>query len=355
MTAKRNPWKLVLRIIVGIFFVYGLAVAVGVSVGYFVAKDNAAHQVTSILVPQQQIAESMPPVNPAPAPMQPSAPEVTHAEPGTTPVAAPVEHAPPVAASTPTIAAAPPKGWRENAISMPPYAYRDKKLIAIIFDDAGVNAKRTKEIIDVKSPLTISFLPYAPNLQRQVNAARAGGHEVMAHVPMEAEDVDAHPGPNALMTDMTDEEILASLHENLDKWNSYIGINNHMGSLFTADPHRIGLVLAEIKRRDLIFVDSMTSPKSIAAKKAQELGILTGARDVFLDDVDNTDNIKLEFKKLEKAARKHGTAIAIGHPRANTITALKEWLVAVENSEYMVVPLSVVLLERQKNAAEKHN
>lgn len=351
MTGKRNPWKIVLRIIIGIFFVYGLAVAVGVSVGYFVAKDHTAQQVTSILVPQQQVTAPETHVEPASAPhMETPQTPSEHAAPITPPLTTPTEPQP-----APILADKPSKGWKENAIILPPYAYRDKKLIAIIFDDAGVNANRTKEIIDVKSPLTISFLPYAPNLQRQANAARAAGHEVMAHVPMEAEDVDAHPGPNALMTDMTDEEILANLHENLDKWDSYIGINNHMGSFFTADAHRMGVVLEEIKKRDLIFVDSMTSAKSVAGKKAQEMGMLSGARDVFLDDVDNSEKIKEEFKKLEKAARKQGTAIAIGHPRPNTISALKEWLVAIENSEYMVVPLSVVLLERQKAAEEKHN
>ena len=114
------------------------------------------------------------------------------------------------------------------------------------------------------------------------------------------------------------------------------------------------LVLQEIKKRDLIFVDSMTSAQSVAGKMAAQMGIMTGKRDVFLDDVDDAEKIKEQFNRLNLVAGKHGTAIAIGHPRPKTIAALKEWLASIEGSDTMVVPLSVVLLEQEKAKNKNH-
>ncbi len=347
MSPKKKILPIVLRAVIGLFFIYGLAIVVGAGVGYFVGKDAKPNlPIPNLPIIDQYIAQPAP-EHPPSQEHAPTPPQVSNPHSGLADPVQPQSAAQPVADVK--------KSWRDNAIILPPYAYRDKKLIAIIIDDAGMNVKRTKEIIDIKSPLVLSFLPYAPNLQRQANAARAGGHEVMGHIPMEAESADAHPGPHALMTDMTDEEILHELRQNLDFWNSYIGINNHMGSLFTSDPHRMDVVLQEIKRRDLIFIDSMTSAKSVAGKKAEAMGIVSASRDVFLDDVDDAAKIKEQFRILEKISRKQGSAIAIGHPRANTIAALKEWLISTENSDYMVVPLSVILLERQKMPDKKHH
>ena len=177
----------------------------------------------------------------------------------------------------------------------------------------------------------------------------------MAHLPMEALDVDAHPGPHALMMDLTDEEVLENLKMNLEKFDSYIGVNNHMGSRFTADRHRMSIVLKELKQRNLVFIDSMTSKDSIAGKLAKDMGMITASRDVFLDDEDNPDKIREQLKVLQNTASKRGMAIAIAHPRPNTIAAIKEWLPSLEESSYMIVPLSVVLLERQKQEQENKN
>ncbi len=245
-------------------------------------------------------------------------------------------------------------GWRKYAISPPAFSYRDKKLVALIIDDAGVNPRITRQFIDIKQPITLSFLPYAPNVARQAKAAYVKGHEVMLHLPMEATEVDSYPGPHALTTDLTDKEILQNLKANLDAFDTYIGVNNHMGSKFTADEQKMRLVLEEIKKRDLIFIDSKTSPQSVGGKLSKSLGIIGAERDIFLDHIDDPKEIAQQFKSLEKSARKQGTAIAIGHPRAHTLAALQEWLVSVEAGDIAVVPLSVVVQEREKQQSNSH-
>lgn len=325
----------------GLFILLALAVAIGLGFG-----------VTQLLLSRHH---AVPPPMSANT-SSPAAPDATETL-ATNPVPQPdADHA--VAPHQPSVTPADTlsaEGWRQHAIAMPSFRYRDKFIIALIFDDVGMNARHTQGLIDIKAPITLSFLPYAPNVQRQVRAARAAGHEVMLHLPMEALDVDAHPGPNALMLDLTAAEIADALKLNLDSFTGYIGINNHMGSKFTQDRAAMKIVLDEIKQRDLIFVDSLTSADSIAGRMAASMDILSGTRDVFLDNTDTPEAIMTEFARLEGLARKHGTAIAIGHPRANTLVALRQWLVKVENSEFMVVPLSVVLQERRKAADKKQD
>lgn len=330
-------WLMVLlRMIIGVVFVYGLAVGTGAVIGYFLGQDQKA---TLSAPPAAPSAES--PNHPAPAPV---------AEHETTSPA--VETTAPLPAE-PKRAKPKATGWRAHAITIPAYTYRDKKLVTLIFDDMGVVRAPSQTLIDSKTPLTLAFLPYAPQLQRQVRAARANGHEVLLHLPMEAMDVDAHPGPNALMVEMDEAEILENLRRNLDAFDSYVGINNHMGSRFTQNAAAMKTVLQEIKARDLLFVDSMTTPDSKALAIAQTLDIPSAARDVFLDNEDDVEKIRAQFAAVEKLARKNGTAIAIGHPRRNTLMVLQEWLIRHENSDLMIVPLSVMIAERQNARAKK--
>ena len=334
--AKRKFALVFLRLMAGIVLVYGLAVGAGWTAGMFFAKEQQLQTAASPIA--EPIVQAEPHSDPAAADhASPAAPIATPAEPKITP------------SEEPGI-----KGWASYAIAMPSFRHRDKFIIALIFDDVGVQKARTQTLIDTKAPLTLSFLPYAEQIQRQVRAARANGHEVLLHLPMEAIDVDAHPGPHALMLDMSKEEIEENLRLNLSAFDSYIGVNNHMGSKFTQNADAMRIVLKELKARDLIFVDSLTTADSIAAPMAAAMGILSGKRDVFLDNEDDLEKIRAQFTKLEEIARKKGTAIAIGHPRPKTLQVLQEWLIRNENSEFMVVPLSVVLQERQKRADNNH-
>ncbi len=325
------------KILVPVLALLLLAVGSGALVGYWFGAEQP--------VPHHDAAEAQP---------HASAPEIhipqEHAqEPEIEPPAAEaVEENP----AQPVVESA--AGWRKYAISPPAFSYRDKKLVAVIIDDAGVNPRITRQFIDIKQPVTLSFLPYAPNVARQAKAAYAKGHEVMLHLPMEAIEVDSYPGPHALTTDLTDKEVLQNLKANLDAFDTYIGVNNHMGSKFTADEQKMRLVLEEIKRRDLIFIDSKTSPLSVGGKLSKSLGIAGAERDIFLDHIDDPKEIAQQFKSLEKSARKQGTAIAIGHPRAHTLATLQEWLVRVEADDIAVVPLSVVVQEREKRQSNSH-
>lgn len=221
-------------------------------------------------------------------------------------------------------------------------------MIAVIIDDMGLDRRRTAKAMDLVGPLTLSFLTYARNLRAQTAVARSAGHELMIHLPMEAEDSSAYAGPKVIKRDLSDDEARRRLDWALSRFEGYVGINNHMGSRYTA--HRPGmiLVLSEIKRRGLLFIDSRTSSKSVAPAIAQSLAVPFAQRHVFLDDNPEADNVARQLKTLENIAKQQGYAIAIGHPYDTTLSELKKWLPTLPSHGFILVPVSAIVSHRLK-------
>ena len=213
-----------------------------------------------------------------------------------------------------------------------------KPLIAIVIDDMG-SARAMK----LPSKVTLSFLPYARDLKRQVAEAAGSGHEIMLHVAMEPESPEADPGPNVLLTGTPEAELLANLRWNLDQMSGYHGINNHMGSRFTRDLAGMRVVMRELKSRGLFFLDSLTSRDSVGARTAREAGVAFATRDVFIDHKDDEAYVRNQLAKVEAEAKKRGVAIAIGHPRDITLRVLKDWLSTVQAAGFELVGVSRVL------------
>jgi len=231
--------------------------------------------------------------------------------------------------------------WIANALPTAPPDGRPE--IAIIIDDAGVDRAHTAAAIALKGPLTLSFLPYGPDLAGQTRRARASGHEIMLHVPMEPHGSFAEPEPYLLRVRQSAAEIRRRLARDLDSLPGIVGINNHMGSLFTSDPDALAPVMEELAGRGLLFVDSRTSARSLAQSAARARGLPNAARDVFLDHFEGQAEVRKRLLETERVARKQGYAIAIGHPRGATLAELAVWLQEVEARGFRLVPVSAIV------------
>ena len=270
------------------------------------------------------------------------APEVAALPPATTPsISAPPTPAPQWAPPLETRDRETLPAWRQFAVAVPAAAGRPR--IAIVIDDLGIDKPRTQRAIRLHGPLTLSFLTYASGLKEMTAAARSGGHELLMHVPMEPGSPDIDPGPNVLLTGIPQPELIASLQWNLDQFDGYVGINNHMGSRFTADLPGMTTVMEELKRRNLLFLDSITAGNSVAGRAARRVGVPYARRNVFIDHEDNIDTIKKQLAQVERLATRTGVAVAIGHPREATLTALGPWLTEVEARGFQLVPISAVI------------
>lgn len=318
-----------------------VAFALGLGIGLLLAPKEHEPPGSTALAPPPPVVERPAPVVRAP-PATPAPPPVA-AAPRPPPPAASVR--PPARESS---EAAP---WRRFAVAAPPR--QGRPAIAVIIDDMGVDRRRSAQAIALPGPLTLSFLPYAEQLDRQTEAARAGGHELMLHLPMEAESSKVSPGPNALSTTLGPGEILSRLHWNLDRFSGYVGVNNHMGSRFTADAAAMRIVLGELDHRGLLFVDSRTSSRSAGQSVAKEIGMPAAARDVFLDNVVVSDKVEAQLAELERVARAHGQAIAIGHPHDATLAALAHWLPTLPEKRFVLQPVSALVAASAARHAQR--
>ncbi len=240
-------------------------------------------------------------------------------------------------------AAAPMSAWRRNAV---PFGdLNSKPLVAIVIDDVGLDRARSKRAWELPGPITLSFLPYAKDLREQARAARAKGQEIMLHLPMEPTG-HADPGPGALTVAMTENEIGRRTAAALDGYDGYVGVNNHMGSRFTAYKPGMQIVLQQIRARGMLFLDSRTTPQTVGDQLAQELGVPSMSRNVFLDDDESIAAVRKKLAETEEVARRQGFVVAIGHPHDATLQALGEWLPTLSATGMVLAPATAALRKR---------
>jgi hypothetical protein len=247
----------------------------------------------------------------------------------------------------PTIDEPDAPSWLRHAVATP--TIDGRPAIAVVIDDLGLNRRGTAALNRLKAPLTLSFLPYAGALEQQAAAGRAAGHELMLHLPMEPAGHE-WPGPNALLSGLAPRDMVSRLRAQLLSFGGFVGINNHMGSLLTAERGPMALLMAELRARGLLFLDSRTTAQSVAAHEARRAGVAHAVRDVFLDNDTNLEAIRRQLALTEQIARRRGSAVAIGHPHHATIEALRGWLPTLEQRGFVLVPISTIVA-RQSCAA----
>jgi polysaccharide deacetylase 2 family uncharacterized protein YibQ len=194
--------------------------------------------------------------------------------------------------------------------------------LAIIIDDCGQWPTTERGFVALDFPVTLSVLPhvrYGPAIAREADAAGKG---VMLHLPMQTIS-GRYPGPGTITVKMPDDAIRSEVEGDLAELPEARGVNNHEGSLATADRRVMGDVADVLVRENRFWIDSKTSAASIAASVTRDRGIPTASRDVFLDDVDNEAAVETQLREAAARARADGSAIAIGHPREATLLAVR--------------------------------
>ncbi len=221
-----------------------------------------------------------------------------------------------------------------------PEAPSRKPVIAIVIDDLGADIVHTRRAIQLPREVALAFLPYPPRTPVLARDAGRVGHEVLVHIPMQAEG--AHdPGPMTLTTDLSKDEILRRLDWALARVPDFVGVNNHEGSKFTAAAAALGPVMARIAERHVFFFDSRTTADSQVVAVARAWGVESSDRDVFLDDVATIDGVDAQLHALEAKARARGAAIAIGHPNEITLDAVAYW--AAHETGFELVALKAAI------------
>lgn len=212
--------------------------------------------------------------------------------------------------------------------------------IAIIIDDLGHTWGAGARAIHLPGPVAYSILPYTRFSTRLATLARKYGKEVLLHMPMEPEDHRHPESPGTLRHDMSRDQFMLTLRAGLEAVPHVIGINNHMGSLLTQQPLAMTWLMEELQRDGrLFFVDSRTTPASVATRLARSHGLAHLPRNVFLDHDRDPNTIERQFDLLKAQAKRTGFALAIGHPYPETLEILERRLGALDG-EVDLVPVS---------------
>lgn len=224
-------------------------------------------------------------------------------------------------------------------VSAPPVKEHQtaKGELAIVIDDMGQSARFARGLSELPYPVTFSILPHMKRATQVAEIGQRAGLDVLLHLPMEPKGYPGvRPGPGALFTSMSEAEILSTLRNDLDQVPSAVGVNNHMGSKFTQDTAGMSVVMGELKLRGLFFLDSLTTPGSVAGKEGQNAGLTMYRRNYFLDNIRDVRSIRRQLEKAQRYAARQGQAIAIGHPYPETLAALQEWATRENRTVRMV-------------------
>jgi polysaccharide deacetylase 2 family uncharacterized protein YibQ len=219
---------------------------------------------------------------------------------------------------------------------------RGTAYLAIIIDDVGNNFSRGKRAIDLPGDLTYAVLPYTRHGSSLARHAHVSGKEVMVHMPM-ANISEQDIGPGGLIPALRKESFLARLDKALARVPFATGVNNHMGSFMTQQRTEMAWLMKELGRRNLFFVDSRTTPRTVAYEVAQQNRVFSSSRDVFLDNDLTLYDIDVAFRRLVRTARQNGSAIAIGHPHRETLDYLELALPQLESLGIRLVPASTLI------------
>ena len=169
---------------------------------------------------------------------------------------------------------------------------------------------------------------------------------MILHLPLDT-TLDKVPGRGLIVGTMSKEDILDMLNRDLESVPNHVGANNHMGSRGTTDKDMMTVILSELKRRSLFFLDSYTTKESVVPAVGREVGLPILARGVFLDNEDSAVAILAQLDHLRSVAKEKGNAIAIGHYRKKTLEVLAEEIPRLEREGFEIIDLREMLLVKR--------
>lgn len=188
-----------------------------------------------------------------------------------------------------------------------------KGKLIFVFDDAGHNLEQLQYFLDLPFPCTIAVLPKLPNSRETARRIRAAGKELILHQPMQALNPNINPGDGAVKPGMDREEIKKIVASNVEEIGPIAGMNNHEGSLITSDEKAMEAVLELCREKNIYFLDSRTSSKSVVPQVAKKLNMNIWERAVFLDNKKDKAYMKKQIIEGLEIASQRGEAIMIGH------------------------------------------
>ncbi len=227
--------------------------------------------------------------------------------------------------------------------------YCTKPLVSIIVANIGLSKESVESAMSLPKVVALGFAPYANDVHMLVEQAVTSGFEVLLNVPMQPKNYPMNdPGPYALLNNLSIAENTQRLWWVLSRASRIVGVYSAEDETYSNTSSNIIPVLAELKKRNLIFAYGGQTNSDILNHANLAIGSDLALVNVILDEDPDAQAIRDNFKRLEGVARAHGSAIGLMHTYPITLDALKEWIAASENSEVILVPLSKLLKAKKE-------
>ncbi|MFH0828096.1 MAG: divergent polysaccharide deacetylase family protein [Candidatus Omnitrophota bacterium] len=195
--------------------------------------------------------------------------------------------------------------------------------IAIVIDDVGYTLSNLGIIESLKYPLTFSILPGLDFSKSAAEDLNSRGFQIILHLPMEPKD-NRSLEADTILVSMDEAQVRSIINKDLTAIPKLKGVSNHMGSKVTEDEKTMSVVLDELKKRNMFFLDSFVTANSVAKQLAAQKKLRFVQRDVFLDNSSEPEYIRQQINQLKQKALKNGQAVGIGHDRKATLEVLRE-------------------------------
>nr|WP_233102518.1 divergent polysaccharide deacetylase family protein [Providencia rettgeri] len=197
--------------------------------------------------------------------------------------------------------------------------------LAIVIDDFGYRVKEDNQILALPAAVTIAILPSSPHGREVAEKAHQQGRDILIHMPMKP--LSNQPlEKDTLSPSMSAEDIDRLIKNAIQRVPYAKGMNNHMGSEMTSSLPGMRNVMHSLSQSNLFFLDSVTIGNTQVKNAAKEYGVPTLRRHIFIDNHQSEEETRSQLNKAVAYARKHGSAVAIGHPHPSTVRALQKYL-----------------------------
>ncbi len=229
--------------------------------------------------------------------------------------------------------------------------------VALLIDDFGYYpVSVAKKFFKLGIPFTAAVLPNGkytsyvlgeldnyPNVERFV------------HIPMEPKGYpQVDPGPNAIMVGDDDRRIRMLVERHLSAIPGAVGANNHMGSKATENTRVMYQVLRTLRDAGFFFVDSRTTPYSVAEDVARKIGVPATHIDHIIDPP-GLDMSQIETKLYQYCleSRRFPAVIINCHASDTTAKVLEKNIPILIKYGIKFIPVSMAFEKKQKWQEEK--
>jgi hypothetical protein len=227
--------------------------------------------------------------------------------------------------------------------------------VAFVLDDWGYNINNIDALFKIDRPITLAVLPHLRYSKEISNRAIKSGREydIILHLPLESKSGKA-PERDTIRRNMEKNRVLSILKADIESIPGAIGVSNHQGSRATENKEIMKIILGELKKRNLFFLDSRTTPVSVCGSISEKIGLKYAQRSVFLDLSQEKEEkqyrayIKKQIRELINIAKVRGSAIAIGHDKKLTLEVIKDSIPDIEKENIKIVPLKKLVGKYEK-------